>query len=232
MLSHLNPDRKALSDFLVRKGFSFAEDVDLAQLDRQHRKLTDLDEVPIVKPKKKRRPDLLRILDGEDLSDVVDDLDGGNLSTAARRQNYEQAMLAKASWAQETAAWDQQFKLRRSDLDETQNQQFKESFIRHTKSVYSDIDRKIRRKQQVCHQKDFAKITSCTDFFRAEHGSCRGFRRLLELGASREQEASAAGQELELQRDMPRSSSERNQVPVISQRFPSPRAVPHGPHQH
>ena len=152
-----NPDKKALSDFLIRKGFQFVENVDLAQLDRRHRKLTDLEEIaeiPIAKPKKKCKPDLLfRTLDGDDSSDVIEDHDIcpnlGNLSTAARRQNYEQAILAKALWAQETAMWDQQFKLRRGDLDETQNQQFKESFIRHTKTVYAEIVKKIHRKQQV-----------------------------------------------------------------------------------
>ena len=151
-MSYQNPDKKVLADFLIRKGFSFSEDLDLAQLDRRHRKLTDLEDTPIAKPKKKRRPDILRILDGEDASDVVEGehQDSSTLSTAAKRQKYEQAMLAKASWAQETAAWDEQFGLKRKDLDEPQNQQFKEIFIRHTKGIYSEVERKIHRKQQAC----------------------------------------------------------------------------------
>jgi hypothetical protein len=145
-----NPDKKVLYDFLLRKGFSFAEDVDLAQLDRTHRKLTDLEEIPVAKPKKKRRPDILRILEGEDLSDIVDgDQETGGLSTAAKRQNYEQAKLAKASWAQEAAVWEEQFQLKRVDLDEAQNLRFKESFIQRTKKKYAKIDREIRIKQQV-----------------------------------------------------------------------------------
>ena len=146
-----NPDKKVLYDFLLRKGFSFAEDVDLAQLDRTHRKLKILEEIPAAKPKKKRRPDILRILDGEDLSDIADgDQEPGGLSTAAKRQNYEQALLAKASWAQEAAEWEQQFQLKRNDLDEAQNLRFKESFIQRTKKKYSKIDRDIRQKQQAC----------------------------------------------------------------------------------
>ena len=63
----------------------------------------------------------MRILDGEDLSDIADgDQEPGGLSTAAKRQNYEQALLAKASWAQEAAEWEQQFQLKRNDLDEAQ----------------------------------------------------------------------------------------------------------------
>jgi hypothetical protein len=148
-MTMLNPDKKVLYDFLLRKGFSFADDVDLAQLDRTHRKLTELEEIPAAKPKKKRSHDILRILEGEDPSDIIDaDQESGALSTAAKRQNHEQAKLAKASWAKEVAVWEQQFQLKRNDLDEAQNMRFKESFIHRTKKKYAQIDRDIRQRQQ------------------------------------------------------------------------------------
>ena len=151
-MNNVISDKKVLHEYLARKGYHFSEDIDLAQLDRMHRKIPDLAATPAAKPKKKRRPDIFRILEGEDVADVADVADSEQESLAVgthKRLSAEQSRLAKASMARETSEWEEEFRLRREELDDVQNAQFKDLFIRRAKHIYADVSHSIHKKRQV-----------------------------------------------------------------------------------
>mmetsp|Transcript_38464 Transcript_38464/g.90228 ORF Transcript_38464/g.90228 Transcript_38464/m.90228 type:complete len:841 (+) Transcript_38464:64-2586(+) len=136
--------RSDVTSFLARKGFLFADDLDLGQLDKQFRRPFRLAETkPPVVHKKKKKPQW-SALDGPTEQEEEDE------SLMARMQMTDAEREAETKKEEEkeaeAAKWAEEFDMGRSYG--TNNAAYREAFMDSTRYIYSAVERQAQAQRR------------------------------------------------------------------------------------